>query len=126
MARMMITPPRVGVPFFCCAPARPRSRTVSPICFLTRKRIRLLPKIIVTTSENTTASNTLEVMNWNNAPPGTFMPICFSHSNKVYNIYLPLFVEQFEKLRQHLFIVKRVFHPVYLLVFFVSFSRNEQ
>ena len=31
MARIMIKPPMVGVPFFCCSPASPRSRTVSPI-----------------------------------------------------------------------------------------------
>ena len=43
MASRMMTPPIVGVPFFCIWPSRPRSRIVSPICFFCSQRMILLP-----------------------------------------------------------------------------------
>ena len=34
VARMMMTPPIVGVPAFCTCPSKPKSLTVSPTCCL--------------------------------------------------------------------------------------------
>ena len=42
----MINPPIVGVPDFSICPAKPRSRTVSPICCLRNKFINFFPKTI--------------------------------------------------------------------------------
>ena len=46
VAKMMINPPIVGVPFFSIWPSNPRSRMDSPICFFLKKSIILLPKIV--------------------------------------------------------------------------------
>ena len=43
VAKMMMTPPMVGVPAFSFCPSRPKSLIVSPTCSFNRNRMILLP-----------------------------------------------------------------------------------
>ena len=50
IAARIISPPMVGVPAFCICPSNPKSRMVSPTCFLRSIRINVFP-------------NTMEIVN---------------------------------------------------------------
>ena len=61
-SRMMM-PPMVGVPFFCCSPANPKSRTDSPIWLRFNKLISRLPYSVAMSKDKITDSTALKVMN---------------------------------------------------------------
>ena len=79
MARIIIIPPIVGVPFFCCSPANPRSLTLSPHCLFCKNFITFFPKSVDITKERINASKTLKVINWKSPPPGNRIPSFASH-----------------------------------------------
>src|SRR5436190_16617961 len=83
---MIITPPIVGVPFFCCSPASPRSRTVSSPSLLLITLISRLPNTSVMTSDNNIASNTRKEINPRIPLPGKLIFCSLNHSNKWYSI----------------------------------------
>ena len=62
VARMMITPPIVGVPAFSSCPAKPKCRTVSPICLRRKKRMIFLPNTRAMTSESRKAAAPRKLM----------------------------------------------------------------
>mgnify|MGYP000386214278 CR=1 FL=1 len=64
-------PPIVGVPCLANWPSSPRSRTVSPTCFLRSIPISLSPNRSEITSEAITASAARKEMYWNTPKPGT-------------------------------------------------------
>ncbi len=51
MEMMMMTPPMVGVPFFCIWPSSPRLRTSSPTCIRCSRRMILCPNARAISSE---------------------------------------------------------------------------
>ena len=63
MARMMMIPPMVGVPFFCCSPARPSLLQFHQLVFFEIIDQFFSINSVVITKDNNTASNTLNVMN---------------------------------------------------------------
>src|SRR6187401_2294677 len=83
---MIITPPIVGVPFFCCSPASPRSRTVSSPNLLLITLISRLPNTSVITSDNSIASNTRKEIKPRIPLPGKLISFSLNHSNKWYSI----------------------------------------
>src|SRR6187399_3691279 len=88
---MIITPPIVGVPFFCCSPASPRSRTVSSPSLLLITLISRLPNTSVMTSDNNIASNTRKEIKPRIPLPGKVIFCSLNHSNKWYSIVGPGF-----------------------------------
>ena len=63
MAAKMIRPPIVGVPDFSSCPAKPKSRTVSPICCKRKRAMIRLPMMTETTSEVMSANEARNEMN---------------------------------------------------------------
>jgi len=59
---MIIKPPIVGVPVFSFCPIKPKSLTVSPICFFLRKFIIFLPYFIESVYEKIKANADLNEM----------------------------------------------------------------
>ena len=82
MARKIMMPPIVGVPFFCSCPSSPRSRISSPICFFLIAAIIFLPAKIEKRRAVENASMALNDRYWNSPCPG--MSKSFRKSNKWY------------------------------------------
>jgi hypothetical protein len=72
MALKMMIPPMVGVPDFSICPAKPRSRTVSPICWRLNKLMIRFPKKMDTISEVINAMAARNEMYWKSPAPGKF------------------------------------------------------
>ena len=66
---IIIKPPIVGVPTFFFWPSKPRSRTVSPICFLIKKLIKFFPYLIDIYREIINANEDLNEIYWNRLAP---------------------------------------------------------
>ena len=80
VAKIMINPPSVGVPFFSIWPSNPRSRIDSPICFFLKKSIILFPKIVEISNEVIIAAAALNEIYVNNDAPGIWY--WFSRNSK--------------------------------------------
>ena len=90
VAIMIIKPPIVGVPVFSFCSIKPKSLTVSPICFFLRKFIIFFPYFIESVNEKTKANADLNDMYWNKLAPGNWY-FNSKYSNKKYNISIFVF-----------------------------------
>ena len=68
--RSIIKPPIVGVPCFSFCPESPKSLIDSPICFILRKLIIFLPKIVEISKDVITAAAALKEIYVNKEAPG--------------------------------------------------------
>ena len=70
-AKIMIIPPMVGVPAFSFCPAKPKSRTDSPICRLYNILMMCFPLMVAISSDNIAAKPARKEMYWKAPAPGT-------------------------------------------------------